>query len=410
MYRLALLFLLIASAWHPLTRPNPALLRSVKDSTQSGVRISSQTPIYTFGSQVIFRANLQSDQAPEQTLLYVSARTQDVRIYPQTPAADGSLVYQLDLKQDALRPFTRVYYWYKVKLPGTPEVTSPSFWFDYTDNRFTWQTLDSNLFRIHWIDGDAAFAQSVLEVAQTGFKVNQGILPVAPPASPIDIYVYSHAKDLQSALDLGGMTWVAGHASPDLGVVWVSLPQGPDQRLQMEQQVPHELSHVLIYQITGSAYSRLPAWLVEGLASMVELYPNSDYPLVIEVARQKKTLLSMSALCQEFPRDASNAYLAYAESESFMRYLNTTYGVSGIQHLIQRYLDGMGCSEGASAALGVSLNTLDNHWQKEVLGVNITSLALDRLLPYFVPVALVVIPFVGVGLYYRYGKKQLKHA
>ncbi|HEX7433618.1 MAG TPA: hypothetical protein VF326_08160, partial [Anaerolineaceae bacterium] len=94
----------------------------------------------------------------------------------------------------------------------------------------------------------------------------------------------------------------------------------------------------------------------------------------------------------------------------FMRYLNTTYGVSGIQHLIQRYLDGLGCSEGASAALGVSLNTLDNHWQKEVLGVNITSLALDRLLPYFVPVALVAIPFVGVGLYYRYGKKQLKHA
>jgi hypothetical protein len=131
---------------------------------------------------------------------------------------------------------------------------------------------------------------------------------------------------------------------------------------------------------------------------------------VIEVARQTKNLLPISALCQAFPRDASNAYLAYAESESFVRYLSTTYGVSGIQKLIQRYLDGMGCSEGASAALNGSLNSLDNNWQREVLGMNVTSLAFDRLAPYAIPVGLMVIPFVGAGFYNRYGKKQNKRA
>jgi len=237
-----------------------------------------------------------------------------------------------------------------------------------------------------------------LGVAQAGFKANQGILPVVPPAKSINIYAYAHAKDLQSALELSGLNWVSGHASPELGIVLVSIPQGPDQSIVMEQQIPHELSHVMLYQMTGSAYSRLPAWLVEGLASMMELYPNSDYPRVIEQARQNGSLLPIPSLCTSFPRDASNSFLAYAESESFVRYLNTTYGVSGIQSLVQHYMDGMGCSEGANAALGSPLNLLDTHWQRQALGVNETSAALNHLLPILLIAALVLIPIVVLSI------------
>ena len=363
----------------------------------AGVQITAPSAQYQFGSQVTFTASFKAPQAPQAAYLYVSLRDGVVRVYPISLGPGNSLVTVLDLKQETLSPFSRVYYWYRLNFSGGATYTSPSFWFDYDDNRFTWQSLSSNVFHIHWIEGDAVFGQSLLDVAQAGFKANQGILPVPPPAKPINIYVYAHARDLQSALELSGLNWVEGHASPDLGIILVSIPQGPDQRIAMEQQIPHELSHVMLYLWIGSAYSRVPTWLTEGLASMMELYPNSDYPHAIEIASQKGTLLPLSSLCQSFPKDASNSFLAYAESESFVRYLNTTYGVSGIQALVQRSVDGMGCSEATDAALGTPLDVLDARWRKESLGLNVTSVALGNLAPYFLVAALALIPLAVLG-------------
>jgi hypothetical protein len=400
MCRITLILFLIASPWlstavWPVAGP-PAV-----DPTQVNPQILSPTPTYTFGSQINFQGNLLEQQAVRKSSLYISARGQDIQIFPVSINQDGTWNLTIPLEQNTLRPFTRVYYWYKLVLNDGTDYTSPSFWFDYIDNRFTWQTLENNLFRIHWIEGDSAFGQSVLDVAQAGFNASQGLLPVALPASPVDIYVYSHAKDLQKALEMGGMPWVTGHASPDLGVVLVSLPKGPDQRLQMEQQVPHELFHILVYQMVGSAYARLPAWLVEGLASVVELYPNSDYSHTLQIARQNGTLIPIASLCQSFPRDASNAFLAYAESESFVRFISKRYGVTGIQSMIQNYQYGMGCSEGASASVGSPLNTLDFRWRQEVLGVDTASLAFDRLSPYLLAGVLVLIPGLITGFYFH---------
>lgn len=403
MPQFALFVLLASNFWF-----NGINSRSVNILAQSqqGVQITSPPPIYLFGQTVPILANMQTSQTVQQVDLYIGSKDKDVQVLPVTINPDNSLVSMVAAHQGALRPFSRIYYWYKVEFKDNSLYTSPSFWFDYNDNRFTWHTLDSNLFRIHWIDGDQAFGQSVLDVAQTGFKATQALFPVIPPSSPIDIYVYSHAKDLQSALELGGLTWVAGHASPDLGVVLVSLPQGPDQRLEMEQQVPHEIDHVLLYQLTGPAYSQLPAWLVEGMASIVEQYPNSDYPHALQTARQNNTLLPLSSLCQAFPRDASGAFLAYAEAESFTRYIDNTYGASGIQNLIHRYLDGLGCSEGVSAALGVPLNTLEYRWHQEVLGMDVAGLALNRMLPYLVLAGVLILPPFGLVFYKRKSKDR----
>ncbi len=405
MHRIALLFFLVAIAWLPTavipaTGPPARFQASAADLAQANPQIISPTPAYTFGSQITFQGNLLGQQAVQMSSLYLSAHGQDIQIFPVSISQDGAWNLTIPLQPNTLRPFSRVYYWYKLVFNDGTDYTSPSFWFDYIDNRFTWHILDNNLFRIHWIEGDTAFGQSVLDVAQSGFKASQGILPVALPASPVDFYVYSHAKDLQKALEMGGMTWVTGHASPDLGVVLVSLPAGPDQRLQMEQQVPHELSHILVYQMVGSAYSRLPAWLVEGLASVVELYPNSDYSHALQIARQNGTLIPISSLCESFPRDASNAFLAYAESESFVRFISKTFGVSGIQSMIQNYQLGMGCTEGAAASVGSPLNNLDFRWRQEVLGVDTASLAFNRLYPYLLAAALVLIPGLITGLYF----------
>jgi hypothetical protein len=352
--------------------------------------IDYKEPDYHFGEQVVFRANLQSDVPIVEAFLSYQSEGKTVQVVEIKNAVSGEISYTLDLHQEVLRPFANVTYWFQVKPKDGEVVTSPHYTFFYEDNRFTWQKLENDPFVVHWVDGNLSFAQEVLNAAQAGLEEIQNLIPVTPPTKPIDIYVYSRVEDLQSAQDLSNISWVAGNASPDLGVVMVSIAPGTDQRLVMDQQVPHELAHVLTYQITGSGYAKLPAWLTEGIASMSELYPNSDYTYTLEVAKRDNAFIPMQELCNGFPRDASRAFLAYAQADSFSHYLQTNYGLPGMQKLIQKYLDGLGCSEGIQAALGSPLNVLEYKWKQDSLKANTAGLVLNNLMPYLVLIALII--------------------
>jgi hypothetical protein len=182
-----------------------------------------------------------------------------------------------------------------------------------------------------------------------------------------------------------------GQASPDLGVALVSISPEAEQGIEMERQIPHELAHVLLYQRAGQAYERLPVWLREGIASMVEIYPNPDYRLALEAAGQNGTLMEMTSLCTPFPADAGRAFLAYAEADSFTRYLYNTYGSSGLFNLILAYADGLDCEQGARRALGVTLTQLDHRWRQSALGGNAGGVAVQNILPYLILLGIILI-------------------
>jgi hypothetical protein len=175
----------------------------------------------------------------------------------------------------------------------------------------------------------------------------------------------------------------------------VSLPTVPEQRLEMERQIPHELMHIMLYQKLGTGYPTLPTWLNEGLASMAELYPNPDYIMLLQGAHDNQALLSIASLCNSIPRDASSAYLAYAESTSFTRFLHQRFGTSGLEQLITAYSDGLNCERGVHTAFGSSLSQLEMEWRQEVFQENIAYNAFNNLLPWLV-LLIVIIGIPGV--------------
>jgi hypothetical protein len=63
---------------------------------------------------------------------------------------------------------------------------------------------------------------------------------------------------------------------------------------------------------------------------MVELYPNPDYARALEIAGVNNTLIPFGDLCASFPADSGSAYLAYAQSQSFVTYIRDSFGVSGL--------------------------------------------------------------------------------
>ena len=83
--------------------------------------------------------------------------------------------------------------------------------------------------------------------------------------------------------------------------------------------------------------------------------------------------------------------MAFAESQSFVRFLRDTYGSTGIVALTQAYADGLDCDLGATRAVGVPLNQLEMRWRETVLGQNVAGVAAQNLLPYLIILGLTLI-------------------
>jgi hypothetical protein len=379
-----------------LTAPAP--------TTSMEVEVSQAAVFYDYGEKIVFQAQVSPVDQIKHIFLFIQPVGQSTRIEPVTYDANGGIIHEYDARQFPLRPFARTEYWYRIILEDDNEFTSAKFSFDYIDNRFDWQVLQNERFMVRWYGRGLDFGQEIMDVAQTSLQSAYLLLPVEP-SFPIQIYVYSSASDLQQAMNLSSRSWIAGHASTDLGVILISIPDGTQQRMELERQLPHELVHLIQYALVGDHYNTMPVWLLEGMASLAELYPNPEYERVLKKAVDEQSLMPFENLCAVFPREASGAFLAYAQSASFVRYLHQKHGTSGLKTLMLHYQDGLGCSEGVQAAFGLTLLQLESQWRMETLRINLHALAWSNLAPYVLILLLAMLPPAAAAFYLR--RKQI---
>lgn len=357
-------------------------------SARAASQITDAHVEYTFGGSINFLARIQSDEPVKEALISIQSQGDpETLVKPVKWNEAGEIIYQYEEFPHPLRAFAKVKYWFNIILENGENLTSPKFDFYYEDNRFDWQILENKPFRVHWYEGDLPFAQNILDVAREGLQHIQTIMPVQVPSGnatdTIDYYIYANPTDMQKALPVNSQRWVAGHADPDINVVEVSLPAGPEQRLWTEQRIPHELMHILLYHFAGNSYSNIPTWLREGIASIAELTPDPDYQVVLENAVGKKSLIPLTSLCQSFPDDQSGAAIAYAEATYFTRYIYRQYGSSGLQALVGSYSNGLECQRGTETALGMPLTALEDKWRNEILGPVAETKNASEMLPWF---------------------------
>ncbi len=338
---------------------------------------------FTFGGDIAFGVQIQADADIQSAMLFYRYEG-----LPETYQAQASLSedsrasYVLDTRQTWPPAFAQVTYWFAISLADGSTANSPEYTFAYFDDRFNWQTTQETFpLNIHRYDEDPAFGLTLLETSRLGLeKINR--LIAAAPTESIDIYIYENALDMQSTLRLGNVRWVAGHADPWLGVIVVALPPGPNRLELTRQRIPHELMHIVLYQKIGSGYQNLPTWFNEGLASLAELENNPDYYTILRKAHEQDLTLPLAGLCESFPQEASNAFLAYAQAEVFTRYLYEQFGAQKMQALIEVYADGLACERGPEVVLGKSLNQLEAEWRGMLFGENILAAGLRDVLPW----------------------------
>ena len=203
-----------------------------------------------------------------------------------------------------------------------------------------------------------------LDLARTSLESITDFLQ-SPPLETVEIYIYPSLPDLQMALRLTRQEWVGGQARPDVGVVLLAIPNSEETIIQMQQYIPHELTHLILYKKMGpQGYAYLPTWLNEGLASHFEQRPEAAYAVALEKARNEGDLIPLSILSSPFySMPTEKIILAYAESQSVTAYLQQTYGWSAIRALLDAYTDGLDYSQGVEKALNTTLAKLERDWQ-----------------------------------------------
>lgn len=365
---------------------------------QTEIQVSQPQVDYTFGETLTIEADIISEAPIQTILIFLQLEGKDGQIVEQVSNSSPTrFFYSMDLERNPLPVFTTIVYWFQVEFEDGARIASQEFSFEYEDNRFPWQSIKTEEFEVFWYEGDEEFGQKLIEAAYEGLA-RLGAQITIPTPQGVAFYVYASTQDMQTTFELSGQNigWVAGHANPIAGVILVSIPPGPSQSLEIKRQIPHELAHVMLYQKLGEDYNNLPHWLTEGLASTVELFPNPDYPLLLEKAYEQDLLLQLPALCNSFPTDANNFLLAYAESASFTWYLQGEYGNSGLESLVNAYADGLDCNSGTDSVFDKTLSELERSWRQVTFNENPLRSSLAGLSPWLLIFMIILAPPIGL--------------
>ncbi len=316
---------------------------------------------YAFGQNATFSLTVGSAVEITDATLYL--RINDTYTDSQRGELDGSAATVVrDLGEAPLPPFAKISYWWVYETPEGAAIENEPETFQYTDNRFNWQSAGDDGVRIYWITGERSEMMHAVDVARSALAEIRAALHA--DVEGVSVYIYPSQADLSSAMQLARYQWANGLAYPELDVALVAVPPTDAGRLSMDLTIPHELTHHAIYELLGpQGYAALPTWLNEGLATHFEARPDPAYALALDAARQNSALIAVSQLCLPFPEASERTELAYAQSGSLIRYLQQQYGWSQIRRLLATYADGVSCSTGVEQVLGVDIDQFERAWR-----------------------------------------------
>ncbi len=374
-------------------------------AAQAPVQFHDPASSYVFGEAITFTVQVESETPVRDVVAFITPEGRTTVFQTMQVGEAGTASLTIDVRQLPLPPFSRVSYYFEAVMPGGERHKSETLTFQYEDDRFTWQVLEGDPFTVHWYADEPTLGQEIRNIADRGLARAKTLIDADLP-STVQVYAYSSAADLQKALHTSGQVLIAGHATPDLSLILISVPAGPERQLELERQIPHEIMHILQYQVMEGSTEGQPVWLLEGMASLAELYPNPEYQRTLESTAKAQELIPIQALCGPFPREALAFFRSYAQSESFVRYLHQNYGTSGLGSLVEQYKNGLGCEEGVTAALGMSLSQLEYRWKQEALGINTGGLVMRNLSPYLLVGLLILVPAALAFLPYRASKRE----
>ena len=272
-----------------------------------------------------------------------------------------SFTYALDTSAGQLQPNTQLVAHFEVTFADGTVQAAPDIRVTYLDDRFRWRTKTGAVVRLHWYQGDDAFAAQALQMGEQGIATAAAFMGVTE-TQPIDFYIYADQTPFYDALGPGTRENVGGEANTTTRTLFALI--APNELAYASTVVPHELTHVVFAEVTRNPYHYPPRWLNEGIAVYLSQgYDSSDRQLVASAAADG-SLMPLQAIGGEFPTTQDRFYLAYAEAVSAVDYFMRTYGKADVIKLLNAFGTGASDDEAFKAAIGMDVDTFDKAWMK----------------------------------------------
>jgi len=336
------------------------------------VQAGSELTVLTSSAEMDFPLKLNFNVSAESDvnitdirLHYMVDRMEHAQITSEVyiefmPATSVAEQWAWDMrKTGGLPPGSSVAYWWTVADAKGNKVRTDLARVRIEDNRYDWRHLAQGEVTIYWYKGNDSFAEELMAVAQ------QALARLAEDTGavlekPVKIYIYANSRDLRGSM-IFPQEWTGGVAFTRYGIIAIGI--APNDLDWGSRAIAHELTHLVIHQVTFSPYGDLPTWLDEGLAMGTEGELEPMFAVILNKAVDEDNLISVRSLSSPFSAYAKESSLAYAQSYSLVEFLIDSYGQQKMFEMLHTFRLGSGYDEALVRVYGFDMDGLDNLWR-----------------------------------------------
>ncbi len=345
------------------------LLSPVLVQAQSGLTILDSSVQAEFPSRLSFNLSAASDvNITDIRLRYTVDRAGFAQVTSEVyiefvPSTTVDVSWTLEMvKIGGLPPGASINYWWIVKNTSGGSIEAAPSQIQFDDNRYSWRSLTEGKVTIYWYKGNSSFAREIMLSAQQALaRLTEDT--GAYLEKPVKLYIYAKAQDLRGAM-IYSQEWTGGVAFTRYGIIAIGI--APDNLHWGKRAVAHELTHLVIHQMTFNPYNDLPTWLNEGLAMHTEGVLEPEYTTYLNKAIAEKSLISVRSLSSPFSAYGGQSYLAYAQSYSLVNFLISRYGQTQMLELLLTFRQGSSYDDALEKVYGFNMDGLDTLWQDYV--------------------------------------------
>ena len=322
-----------------------------------------------FPDRLTFSVNLQHETAIARVILEYGVQQLTcgavvAKAFPDiAPAKTVAAEWTWEMKQTgSVPPGSTIWWrWRVIDVQGR-ETTTNQKSIVWLDDQHDWQTLSGGSINLHWYDGNQAFGEELHTSAVASLTDLAAATGLRTPA-PIDLYIYADTQDMRDSI-LYEPGWTGGLAYSDHNIVLIGI--APTDIDWGKRTQAHELTHVLVGQLTFSCLSDMPTWLQEGLAVYGEGGLETEPQRQLEQAIKADALLSVRSLSGNFSEDPAQADLSYGQSYSLVNFLIEKFGQNQMTALLTALRDGNAIEAALKSAYGFDLDGFEAAWRVSV--------------------------------------------
>ncbi len=333
-----------------------------------GPTVTHSSAEVDFPMRIVFNISAESDSpVTDIRLCYMIPRMEHVNIYSEsylwfTPASSVTAQWVWDMrKTGGLPPGSSVDYWWQVTDSSGNKIKTETASIEINDNRYDWRQITSGDVTLYWYRGEEEFAADLVDaalVALSRLAENTG----AMLEKPVKFYIYANSTDLQGSM-IFPQEWTGGVAFTRYGIIAIGIEPNLLDVEWGKRVIAHELTHLVVHQVTFNPYNDLPTWLDEGLAMTSEGDLQLVFTNALKEARNNGSLISVRSLASPFSAYADESLLAYAESYELVKYLIDNYGREKMFELLNTFRNGSGHDAALEKVYGFDMDGLNEIWR-----------------------------------------------